>query len=189
VLAPDGRTLYVTTNLDRLCACALNDNGGRIVRSATLPLVSTEIAVHPAGNRVYVPTWKAGGILEFDARTLAVTHRYEVGGRPLGVVVSQDGLRLYCGNEEGWLDLIHLPTGKVTRRSLGTPVDEVALTPDQSGLYASLRTAGRIAILDAHALTSAGTLETGGLPRHIAFNRLGTAGIIANEAGWVDLVR
>src|SRR6266576_1209891 len=189
VLAPDGRTLYVTTNLDRLCACALNDNGGRIVRSAALPLVSTEIAVHPAGNRVYVPTWKAGGILEFDARTLAVTHRYEVGGRPLGVVVSQDGLRLYCGNEEGWLDLIHLPTGKVTRRSLGTPVDEVALTPDQAGLYASLRTAGRIAILDAHALTSAGTLETGGLPRHIAFNRLGTAGIIANEAGWVDLVR
>jgi DNA-binding beta-propeller fold protein YncE len=188
-LAPDGRTLYVTTNLDRLCVCALTDNGGRIVRSTALPLVSTEIVVHPAGNRVFVPTWKAGVILEFDARTLAVTHRYEVGGRPLGVALSRDGLRLYCGNEDGWLDLIHLPTGKVTRRNLQTPVDEVALTPDQSGLYASLRTAGRIAMLDAYALKSVGTLETGGLPRHIAFNALGTAGIIANEAGWVDLVR
>jgi len=188
-LAPDGRTLYVTTNLDRLCVCALTDTGGRIVRSTALPLVSTEIAVHPAGNRVFVPTWKAGVILEFDARTLAVTHRYEVGGRPLGVALSQDGLRLYSGNEDGWLDLIHLPTGKVTRRNLQTPVDEVALTPDQSGLYASLRTAGRIVMLDAYALRSVGTLETGGLPRHIAFNALGTAGIIANEAGWVDVVR
>lgn len=188
-LAPDGRTLFVSTNLDRLCACALTDTGGRIVRSTALPLGSTEIAVHPAGNRVFVPTWKAGVIVEFDARTLAVTHRYEVGGRPLGVALSQDGLRLYCGNEDGWLDLIHLPTGKVTRRSLNTPVDEVALTPDESVLYGSLRTAGRVAILDAHALTPVGMLETGGLPRHVAFNALGTAGIIANESGWVDLVR
>lgn len=188
-LAPDGRTLFVTTNLDRLCVCSLTDSGGRIVRSTALPLASTEVAVHPAGNRVFVPTWKAGGILELDARTLAVTHRYEVGGRPLGVAISLDGLRLYSGNESGWLDVIHVPTGKVTRRSLNTPVDEVALTPDQSVLYASLRTAGRVAVLDAHSLTPVGMLETGGLPRHIAFNVLGAAGIIANESGWVDLVR
>ncbi|HEY7192961.1 MAG TPA: YncE family protein [Gemmatimonadales bacterium] len=188
-LAPDGRTLYVTTNLDRLCVCALTENGGRIVRSMSLALATTEIAVHPAGNRVYVPTWKAGTILEIDARTLAITHRYELGGRPLGVAISRDGLRLYAGNEDGWLDLIHLPTGKVMRRNLGTPMDEVALTPDQSALYASLRTAGRIAILDAHTLTAVGTLETGGLPRHVAFNALGSAAIVANEAGWVDLVR
>ena len=188
-LAPDGRTLYVTTNLDRLCICALSENSGRIVRSMSLPLATTEVVVHPAGNRVFVPTWKAGMILEIDARTLAVTHRYEVGGRPLGIAISQDGLRLYSGNEDGWLDLIHLPTGKVTRRVLGTPIDEVALTPDQSAVYASLRTAGRIGILDAQTLTPAGTLETGGLPRHVAFNALGSAAIIANEAGWVDLVR
>jgi len=188
-LAPDGRTLYVTTNLDRLCVCALTENGGRIVRSMSLPLATTELVVHPAGSRVFVPTWKAGMILEIDARTLSVTHRYEVGGRPLGVAISRDGVRLYCGNEDGWLDLIHVPTGKLTRRTVGTPVDEIALTPDQSAVYASLRTAGRIAILDAQTLTPAGALETGGLPRHVAFNALGTAALIANEAGWVDLVR
>lgn len=188
-LAPDGRTLYVTTNLDQLCACALTDEGGRIVRATTLPLASTEVVAHPAGTRVFVPTWKAGVILEFDARTLAVTRRYEVGGRPLGVALSRDGQRLYCGNEEGWLDLIHLPTGKSQRRILETPVDEVALTPDQSVLYASLRPAGRLEMLDAHTLQSVGTLEPGGLPRHIAFNASGSVAVIANEAGWVDLVR
>ncbi len=188
VLSPDARTLYVTTNLDRLCVCALTDNGGRIVRSTALPLACTELAIHPAGNRLYVPTWKAGHLLELDARSLSITHRYDVGGQPLGVALSADGLRLYCGNEHGWLDLVHLPTGKIVRRTFDTPVDEVALTPDQSVVYASLRTAGRIAMVDAHTLACVGTLEPGGLPRHIAFDRAGSVAIVANEAGWVDLV-
>jgi DNA-binding beta-propeller fold protein YncE len=188
-LSPDARTLYVTTNLDRLAVCALTDTGGRIVRSTPLPQACTELCVHPAGKRVYTPTWKAGTILEFDARSLAVLHRYEVGGQPLGIAISADGLRLYCGNENGWIDLVHLPTGKIVRRTFDTPVDEVALTPDQTVLYASLRTAGRIALVDAHTLASVGTIETGGLPRHIAFDALGSVAVVANEAGWVDVVR
>src|SRR5207249_12283444 len=56
VLSPDSRTLYVTTNLDRLSVCALTDNGGRIVRSTPVPQACTELAIHPAGNRLYVPT-------------------------------------------------------------------------------------------------------------------------------------
>jgi len=189
VLSPDSRTLYVTTNLDRLSVCALTDNGGRIVRSTPVPQACTELAIHPAGNRLYVPTWKAGNILELDARSLSVTRRYEVGGQPLGVALSTDGLRLYCGNEHGWIDLVYLPTGKIVRRAFDTPVVEVALTPDQNVVYASLRTAGRITMVDAHSLACVGTLETGGLPRHIAFDGLGNVAIVANEAGWVDLVR
>ena len=147
------------------------------------------LAIHPTGNRLYVPTWKAGNILELDARSLSVTRRYEVGGQPLGVALSTDGLRLYCGNEHGWIDLVHLPTGKIVRRAFDTPVVEVALTRDQHVVYASLRTAGRITMVDAHSLACVGTLETGGLPRHIAFDGLGNVAIVANEAGWVDLVR
>src|SRR6266550_3193659 len=189
VLSPDSRTLYVTTNLDRLSVCALSDNGGRIVRSTPVPQACTELAIHPTGNRLYVPTWKAGNILELDARSLSVTRRYEVGGQPLGVALSTDGLRLYCGNEHGWIDLVYLPTGKIVRRAFDTPVVEVALTRDQNVVYASLRTAGRITMVDAHSLACVGTLETGGLPRHIAFDGLGSIAIVANEAGWVDLVR
>ncbi len=188
-LSPDARTLYVSTNLDRLSACALTDNGGRIVRSTPLPQACTELAVHPAGNRVYAPTWKAGTILELDARSLSVMHRYEVGGQPLGIAISADGLRLYSGNEHGWIDLVHLPTGKIVRRTFDTPVNEVALTPDQHVVYASMRTAGRIALVDACTLACVGTVETGGLPRHIAFDALGRVAIVANEAGWVDVVR
>src|SRR5258705_12489794 len=117
-----------------------------MVRPPAFLLASTERAFHPGVNRLYVPTWKAGHILELDARSLSVTHRYDVGGQPLGVALSTDGLRLYCGNEHGWLDLVHLPTGKIVRRAFDTPLDEQALTADQSGGYASLRTAARIAL-------------------------------------------
>jgi DNA-binding beta-propeller fold protein YncE len=75
------------------------------------------------------------------------------------------------------------------RRTFNTPADEVALTPDQNVVYASLRRVGRIAMLDAHTLACVGKLETGGLSRHIAFDSLGSVALVANEAGWVDLVR
>jgi hypothetical protein len=78
---------------------------------------------------------------------------------PLGVALSADGLLLYCGNENGWIDLLHLPTGKIVRRTFDTPVNEVALAPDQNVVHASLRTAGRIAMVDAQTLARVGMLE------------------------------
>ena len=189
VVSPDGRTLYVTTNLDRLFVVAVAADSGRVIRSASLPHACTELAIHPGGQRIYVPAWRAGVLLELDARTLTVMRRWDLGGVPFGSVVAADGLRLYCGNEKGWLDVVHLTTGKTTRRHFATPLEEIALTPDQAFLYLSLRAAGRVAILDAHSLEPVATLETGGLPRHIAFDSTGRLALIANQTGWVDLVR
>jgi lactonase family protein with 7-bladed beta-propeller len=189
VLSPDGRTLYVATNLDQLLVVAIAGDCGRVTRSVRLPHACTELAIHPAGQRIYAPAWRSGVLVELDARTLTLVRRWELGGVPFGTVVSADGLHLYCGNEQGWLDVVHLATGKTTRRPFGTPVEEIALTPDQAFLYLSLRIAGRVAILDAHNLETVNTLETGGLPRHIAFDSIGRLALIANQSGWVDLVR
>ena len=189
VVSPDGRTLYVTTNLDRLFVIAVAGECGRVIRSVSLPHACTEIAMNPGGQRIYAPAWRAGVLVELDARTLALVRRWELGGVPFGCVVTADGLRLYCGNEKGWLDVVHLTTGKTTRRRFGTPLEEIALTPDQAFLYLSLRTAGRVAIVDADSLETVSTLETGGMPRHIAFDSIGRLAVIANQTGWVDLVR
>jgi len=134
---------------------------------------------------VYVPTWKAGGILELDARSLATSDTMNWGANRSASPSRATGCGCYSGNERGWLDLVHLPTGQIVRRKFATPADEVALTPDQSVVYASLRTAGQGRDADAHTLECVGTLEPGGLPRHIAFDKLGSLAIVANEAGWV----
>lgn len=185
VLSPNGRTLYVTTNLDRVCAVSIPN--GRVVASAPVPMASPQVATHPSGQRVYVPCWRAGVIVEIDARTLHPMRRFEVGGIPQDVVVSPDGLMLYAANEAGWLDAIHLATGRRTTRPLGASALGLALSPDEQVLFVSLVFAGRVLVIDRRTLRVHATLTTGGKPRLIAFECRGTA-LIANEAGWVDVV-
>jgi len=186
-LSPDGRRLYIVTNLDRLCAISIDV--GRVVASVPVAQVCTGLAVHPSGRWIYVPTWRAGLILEMDARTLRMTRRFAVGGVPQDLVLSADGLMLYAANEAGWLDRIHLPSGRqVDRAQFGTAAVSLALSPDEAVLYVGLLFAGRVVQLDRPTLRVLARLETGGKPRRIAFDATGRSALIANEAGWVDLV-
>jgi streptogramin lyase len=186
VLSPDARTLYVATNVDRLCAISLSAR--RVVASVPVPLVCSGLGVHPSGRWVYVPTWKAGCILEVDARTLRTARRLEVGGAPQDLTVCVDGFVLYSANQGGWLDAIHLSTRRVARVHLGSAAFAVALSPDEAVVYVGLRVARRVVQIDRSTLQVLGSLETGGRPRRIAFERTGRSALIANEAGWVDLV-
>jgi len=188
VLSPDGRKLYVVTNLDRLCAISID--AGRVVASIPVAQVCTGLAVHPSGRWVYVSTWKVGLILELDTRTLQITRRFTVGGVVQDVVVSADGLMLYAANEAGWLDAIHLPTGRqLAKVQFGTAALSLAVSPDEAVIYVGLLFAGRVVQLDRPTLRVFGSLDTGGKPRRIAFDATGRTALIANEAGWVDLVR
>jgi YVTN family beta-propeller protein len=188
LLTADGHTLYVTTNVDRLSRLWLPTEG--VVASAALPLACAHLALHPSGHRLYVPTWRAGMILELDAHSLRTHRTFTVGGYVQDVVVSADGLKLYAANEGGWLDVIHLTTGRRERTiPLGSPAFGLALSPDQAQLYVGLFHAGQVTILDTRCLRAIGALETGGRPRRIAFDPSGSTALVANEAGWVDIIR
>ncbi len=188
VLALDGRTLFVTTNLDRLCAVALG--AGRVVASVSVPQVCTEIALDPSGHRLYVPTWRAGDILEVDARTLRPLRTFHVGGKVQGLVVSASAFTLFAANEDGWLDHIHLCTGRhLARVHFGSAAFGLALSADETVLYVGLLYAGDVIVLDRCTLRVVARLHPGGKPRRIAFDATGRAALVANEAGWVDLVR
>jgi len=186
-LAPDGRTLFVTTNLDRLCAVSLSAR--RVVTSVPIPGVCPGIVMHPSGCRVYVPCWKAGVILETDARTLCQLRRFDVGGTAQEPVVSSDGLTLYSANQGGWLDVVQLTTGCMTTVALDGPATSLAMSPDQAVLFVGLVFDGRVVVIDRGTLSVCATINTGGRPRRIAFDRTGRIALVANEAGWVDLVR
>lgn len=188
VLSLDGRTLFVTTNVDRLYAVSLP--AGRLVASVPVPQQCTEIALDPSGRRLYVPTWRAGDIIEVDARTLRTMRTFHVGGTVQGVVVSANSFTLFAANEAGWLDHIHLGTGRrLARLHFGTTAFAVALSPDETTLYLSLLHAGEVVVLERCTLREVTRLRTGGKPRRIAFDSTGRAAFVANEAGWVDLVR
>src|SRR2546425_7359066 len=77
---------------------------------------------------------------------------------------------------------------QVDRAQFGTAALSVALSPDEAVLYVGLLFAGRVVQLDRPTLRVLARLETGGKPRRIAFDATGRSALIANEAGWVDLV-
>ena len=186
VLSHDGQTLYVTTNLDRLYAIRLP--GGQVTRSVPIPMACTNLLLHPGGTRLFVPTYKAGTILEVEARTLKPLGRYDVGGVVQEVACTTDGLRLYATNELGWLDAIHLTTGHRESLQFDTMAHGLALSPDGAMVFVGLLHAGAIAVLDRQSLAKVATIATGGRPRRIAFDGSGRRAIIANESGWVDVV-
>ncbi len=186
VLSPNGRTLFVATNEDRLLALATQH--GRIVASLALPATSHHLAMHPAGDRLYVATRAAGVVLEVDTTRYAVLRTFMLGGWPQGLVVSPDGTTLYVANEHHGLDVIRLGTGtRVGRVDSERGAVPLALSPDNRWLYTGLVHAGQVDVIDRFSLTRHGALATGGRPGQIAFDGAGRV-IVSNEAGWVDVL-
>jgi DNA-binding beta-propeller fold protein YncE len=188
VLSPDGHTLYVTTNHDKLVAISTLQRA--VVGMTAIPLGIPQITTHPSGQWVLVPCWRAGVIVEVDAASMKVTRRFEVGGIVQDVVVSPDGQMLYAANEAGWLDAIHLPSGRrMATIEFDTAALGLALSADAMHLYVGLLGGGRVLVLQRQGLVERASIPTGGRPRLIANAPDGNAILVANEAGWVDLVR
>lgn len=187
-MAPDGHTFYVTTNQDRLVAISALQRA--VLATTELPFGCPQLTVHPSGRWILVPCWRTGVILEVDTCTLRVTRRFDVGGIAQDVVISPDGQNLYAANEAGWLDVIHLPSGRRTAGvEFGTGALGLALSADSTYLLVGLLNAGRVVVLQRQGLIERATIPTGGRPRLMAVHPNGEAVLVANEAGWVDLVR
>lgn len=187
VLAPSGQTLYVTTNRDQLVAISTLQR--TIIGTTSIPLGSPQIGIHPSGHRLLIPSWRAGCIVEVDATTLKTTRRFEVGGTVQDVVMAPDGQTLYAANEAGWLDVIHLPSGRRTATlEFGTAAFGLALSHDATHLFVGLLNAGQVLVLQRQGLIERAAIATGGRPRLIALHPGGDAVLVANEAGWVDLL-
>lgn len=188
VLSPDGHTLYVTTNQDRLLAISTLQRA--VVGMTAIPLGIPQLVTHPSGQWVLVSCWRAGVVVEVDAASMKITRRFEVGGIVQDVVVSPDGQMLYAANEAGWLDAIHLASGRRTATiEFGTPALGLGLSTDAMHLYVGLLGAGKVLVLQRQGLVQRASIPVGGRPRLITNTPDGNAILVANEAGWVDLVR
>lgn len=187
LVSPDGQTLFVATNADRLYA--IRADTGAIEASLPLPATSHHLALHPHRPLLYVSTRDGGTVLEVTRPDLQQVRRFVVGGRTQGMVVAPDGTELYVANEQGGLDVIDLATGTLTASlELGGPAFSVAATPDWSQLYVGLVDAERVQVLDRQSLRVVRTIPTGGVPRGIAFDPRTRTAVIANEAGWITVV-
>ncbi len=186
VLSWDGQTLYVSTNRDRLVAIALARRA--VVVDIAIPHGSPHLCRHPSGHRLYASGWRAGVVAEIDVPAMRLVRAFKLGGIVQEVAVSADGQNLYAANEAGWLDVVHLPTGKRTGTlKLGTAALGMALSADEADIVVGLLHAGVVLVVDRHTLEIRHTLRTGGKPRVVASHPKGPV-LVANEAGWVDFI-
>lgn len=185
-VGPEGQQVYVTTNTGGL---VLIDPALRqVARTVQLGGNLNGLAVNTDGTRVYVGD-VGGSIYELDASG-DVLRKFIVPGRPQGLGLSSDGKELYAAGEDGDLIILGLEAGdEIARIALGAGGFGLAVTPDQAEIWVTSPPVGRVFVFDRASRAIRSSIEVGGNPRRLAFDRSGAVAVIADEAGTIRFVR
>ena len=185
-VGPEGQLIYVTTNTGNLEL--IDPARRRVARTVHLGGNLNGLAMNAYGTRVYVGD-VGGRIYELDPAG-DVLREFVVPGRPQGLGLSADGRELYAAGEDGDLIVLDLKTGaEIARVALGAGGFGLAVTPDQTQVWVTAPAAGRIFMLDRASRTIRSTIDVGGRPRRLAFDRSGALAVVADEAGSIRFVR
>jgi YVTN family beta-propeller protein len=167
-LSPNGRHVYMTSEEEHHVA---------VIDVATSKVVAAlEVGQRPRftefsddGALAFVSGENDGSITVIDARTLKVLRTIKLQGaltRPVGMVVSHDGKRLYTvtGRGRNLLD-IDIATGRVLRTlEVGQRPWGVALSPAGDLLYTANGSSNDVSVVDAATFTVLGRIPAGDSP-------------------------
>jgi len=187
LVAPDDMHFYVSTSSGMVYEISTTTN--TVTRQWSLSASPVNgLAFHPNGDILYA-TSTGGSIFEITTSTGNV--RFAVpGGTLQDIAVSLDGTELYIANEAGALDVRDAATGaEITTIPAAANAFGLKLSRDGTELYASFPSSGQLMIVDRAGRTVVQTLSVGGMPRRIAFNRLGTTALIPNESGFISVIK
>lgn len=185
-ISHDNARLFVTTDANRLYKIDLSTK--TVVDSLNLPATSHHLLTHPNDTLVYVATRDAGTVLEVNQLTMAVVRTFSLGGRPQGMALAANRSALYVANEvSNTLQIITLSNGAITSVPLSSGGEGLALGSDGK-LYVGEVFAGLVEVVDPVTRTVVRKITTGGTPREVAADPPRNQVLVANEAGWVDLI-
>ena len=196
-LSPDGRTILALMDFNGVYI--INVAKQKVVDSIPASQIGTilvGVAFHPSQPCAWVAARDNGTVSTIDLRRNSVVRTVAVAdGRIQNLAVSRDGGRLLA-TDIGRSKLIvwDLPSGSSAYQEfpIGSPIDrnafDVAVTPDNTQVYVSTLSDGKVFILDQATFAPIATINTGGSARYIGFNVAGSAAVIPNESGWVNFV-
>lgn len=163
-----------------------------IESSLALGPVLRGISLHRAARSIAVSGGDAVWLL--DGEALEVGAKRVVGAGAQEVVHSGDGTRVFVALESsGTILALDARTLEVVD-SLRLTIPEfapfgMALAADGRTLLVSSPQTGVVGVLDTRPLRARRLIPVGGTPRRIAFTADGRTAYVANERGWVDVVR
>ena len=204
VLAPDGRTAYISDN-GILWMTEAGAGGNTIsivdVRSRT-KLGTIDLGNHrrPHGlaldakrNRLLSTTENPDGLLLIDLNTRKVARKYDVQGEdPHMVMLSPDGETAFVSNTAtSTIAAIHLATGKTKLIPTDKRPQGGVLSKDGRLIYMTNSDGNSITILDVTKQENIGRIETGKGPNRIALTPDGKTlvySMLADETlGFADI--
>jgi YVTN family beta-propeller protein len=124
--------------------------------------VSHGAAIAPDGSRIYVSDEALSTLDVVDGRTLKVTARIPLSGRPNNMAIGRDGRRVYVGiiQEPGGVDVIDTASLKnVKTMSTKGTIHNAYVTPDGRYVVAGSIAGKTINVFDASTEEPAWTLE------------------------------
>jgi DNA-binding beta-propeller fold protein YncE len=189
-VSADGNALFVATDAHRLYR--IDVVTGTAVDSLDLPSTSHCMEFNAGRDRLYVATRVAGTAIEVDPAAMTALRTFQVGGFTQGLVVTADGSQLWVGNGSGGVDVWSLGTGtRLAAVPTGALSGVFGLTVDDGDirLYATIPADGKVLVIDRVGRAVVRTLVTGGIPRQVAFDAATGYVVVANESGWVDVLR
>ncbi|NOT28055.1 MAG: hypothetical protein HOP16_18375 [Acidobacteria bacterium] len=131
-------------------------------------------AAGPEGTRLYVSN-EADHSLDFvDARTLKVTQKVKLSGRPNNVAISQDGNHVYIAirQEPGAVDVVDTRSARLIKSvATGGSVHNPFVTPDGRYVIAGLIEARKLVVIDGKTEEPAWTMSFDRGVRPIAFEQ------------------
>ena len=170
--SPDGKWVYVTAETSNSVSM-IDARTAKVVGNVLVDVRPRAVAFSPDSRRAYVTAEIGGSLTALDTRRHAVAGRVgleENAGKPVGVVVSRDGKRVFAANgARGTVSVIDAASLRVVQSvRVGSRPWGVALSPDGALLVTADGMSDQISIIDTGTLAVVGHVAVGQRPWGVA---------------------
>ncbi|MBP1821147.1 beta-propeller fold lactonase family protein [Mycobacterium sp. OAE908] len=201
---PSKNRAYVINQYDKTVSIIDTNPGSatynKLVGTVKLASTPSDIVLNSTGTRAYVATKGNASVAVIDTASKTVLTNVKVGSTPVGIAISPDDKRVYVANGgSGTVSVINTTTNKlvdinpstttVDSIKVGSQPSGVAVSPDGSKLYVTLRYSDSLAVVNLATPTANPTLiKVGDSPRDVALNSDGSRAFVTNYDGTVSVV-
>ncbi|HWE44015.1 MAG TPA: cytochrome D1 domain-containing protein [Gemmatimonadaceae bacterium] len=170
--SPDGRWVYVTAETSNSVSM-VDARTAKVVGNVLVDVRPRAVAFSPDSRRAYVTAEIGGSLTALDTRrhvVAATVALEENAGKPVGVVVSRDGTRVFVANgARGTVSVVDAASLRVVQSiKVGSRPWGLALSPDGALLVTADGMSDQISIVDARTLKVVGRVAVGQRPWGVA---------------------
>jgi DNA-binding beta-propeller fold protein YncE len=188
---PDGKTLYLTSEQNRLLLLIDVERLEVKGQLATEKEGSHMVVLSPKGEWAYIADRGSAAVTVVDTRKLAVVEHLPAGDGVEGIALSSDGRRLLVGNRKANdIQLFDAPGRRsLARIPVAADPVRVAISPDGARALVPHRGSSEVHYIDLARRTVLGKVRTGKEPGGALFLPGGKQAIVANTGeGTVSIV-